>query len=120
MKELDLESDASLQVYLLRKDNNKLKKYAREHDHANMAKRKTNEHKKLRKELDARYRNIANNMEYSPMVGCDTAAGVGNKSKVGPKICRHALYGYKGGEEKTAHKTERSELCTFMVCLKRR
>ena len=112
MKELEVESDISLQIYLLRKDKDKLKKYAREHDHANMAKRKANEHAKLRKELDARYKNIAKNMEYSPMVGCDTAAGVETKSKVGTKICRHALYGCKGGE-KTPHKTERSKSCTF-------
>ena len=63
MKELEIESDVSLQVYLLRKDKDKLKKYTREHDHANMAKRKANEHAKLRKELDARYKNIAKNME---------------------------------------------------------
>ena len=111
MKELEMESDVSLQVYLPRKDTDKLKNTS-EHDHANMVKRKANEHAKLRKELDARYRNIAKNMEYSPMVGCDTAAGVENKSKVGTKICRHALYGCKGGE-KTPHKTERSESCTF-------
>ena len=82
------------------------------HGHANTAKRKANEYAKLRKELDARYKNIAKNMEYSPMVGCDKATGVENKSKVDPKICRHALYGCKGGE-KTPHKTERSESCTF-------
>ena len=119
MKELEIESDVSLHVYLLRKDKDKLKKYAREHDHANMAKRKANKHAKLRKELVARYKNIAKNMEYSPMMGCDTAAGVENKSKVDPKIYRHALYGCKGGE-KTPHKTERAESCTFMLCLKRR
>ena len=112
MKELEMESDVSLQVYLLRKDEDKLKKYAREHDHANMAKRKANEYAKLRKELYARYKNIAKNMEYSPMVGCDTAAGVENKSKVGTKICRHALYGCKGGE-KTPHKSEWSKSCSF-------
>ena len=104
VKELEIESDVSLHVYLLRKDKDKLKKYAREHDRENMSKCKANEHAKLRKELDARYRNIAKNMEYSPMVGCDTAAGVENKSKVDPKICRNALYGCKGGE-KTQHKT---------------
>ena len=52
-------------------------------------------------------------MEYSPMVGCDTAAGVGKKSKVGPKIYIYTLYGYKGGGEKTPHKTKRAESCTF-------
>ena len=46
------------------------------------------------------------------MVGYDTAAGVGNKSKVGPKICRHTLYGCKGNEN-TPHKTKRAESCTF-------
>ena len=78
-----------------------------------MAKRKANEHAKLRKELDARYRNIAKNIEYSPIVGCDTVAGVGNKSKVGRKICRHKLYGYIEGGDKATHKTERAKLCTF-------
>ena len=112
MKELEMESDVSFQVYLLRKDKVKLKKYAREHDHANMAKRKANEHAKLRKEVEARRKNISKNMEYSPMVGCDTAAGVENKSKVDPNICRHALYGCKGGE-KSPHKIESSESCTF-------
>ena len=77
-----------------------------------MTNRKANEHSKLKKELDARYMNIAKNMEYSPMVGCDTAAGVGNKSKVSPKICRHTLYGCKGGE-KTPHKTESAESYIF-------
>ena len=62
--------------------------------------------------MDARYRNIVKNMEYSPMVGCDTAAGVGKKSKVVSKICRHTLCGCKGGEN-VPHKTERSELCTL-------
>ena len=93
MKELDIESNFSLQVYLLKKDKDKLKKYTREHDHANMVKCIANEHVKLRNELDARYRNIAKNMEYSSIVGCDTAVGVRNKSKVDPKICKHALYG---------------------------
>ena len=120
MKGLEIESDVSLQVYLLRKDEDKLKKHAREHDHANMARRKDNEHAKLRKELDARQKNISKNAEYSPMVGCDAAAGVEDKSKVGRNksktgrvVCRHALYGCIGGGDKAKHKTERSKSCTF-------
>ena len=112
MKELKIASDVSLHVYLLRKDKDRLKKYAREYDHANMTKHKANEHAKLRKEIDARYKNIDKNMEYSPMVGCDTAADVGNKSTVGPKIYRHALYERKGGG-KTPYKTETAKSCTF-------
>ena len=41
------------------------------------------------------------------------AAGVRNKSKVGPDICRHKLYGCIGGGDKTTHKTERCKFCTF-------
>ena len=78
-----------------------------------MAKQKTKEYAELRKELEARYRNISKNMEYSPMVGCDTAAGTGNKKK----ICKHQLYGCIGG--KAAHKSEKAKSCTFMVSLKR-
>ena len=42
-----------------------------------MTKRKTKEHEQLRKELELRYKNIQKNMEYSPMVGCDTVIGDG-------------------------------------------
>jgi len=120
MKELEMESDVSLQVYLLMKDKEKLKKHAREHGHANMARRKANEHAKLRKELDARQKNIAKNAEYYPMVGFDAAVGVEDKSKGGRNkskairvVCRHALYGCIGGGDKAKHKTERSKSCTF-------
>ena len=41
------------------------------------------------------------------------ALGIRNKSKVGPNICRHKLYGCIGGGDKTTHKTERSKSCTF-------
>jgi hypothetical protein len=37
---------------------------------------------------------------------------VSNKSKVDPRICRHALYGCKGREKKP-HKTETAKYCTF-------
>ena len=85
-----------------------------------MAKRKANKHAKLRKELEARKKNKSKNMEYSPMVGCDAAAGVEdkskgvrNKSKAGRVICRHALYGCIGKGDNAKHKTERSKSCTF-------
>ena len=42
-----------------KEDQAKLRKFVREHDHANMARRKANEHAKLRLELDARQRSIA-------------------------------------------------------------
>ena len=44
---------------------------------------------------------------------CIKAVGVENKSKVGPNIYRHKLYGCIGGGDKTPHKTERAKLCTF-------
>ena len=43
------------------------------------------------------------------------AAAVRNKSKAGPNICRHKLYGCIGGGDKTTHKTEMSKSCTFYV-----
>ena len=45
-----------------------------------MATQKRREHEQLRKELELRYKNVAKNMEYSPMVGCDMA--IGNKGGV--------------------------------------
>ena len=117
MKELDVNVEASVEDYLLTKDKNKLRKYNRDHDHVNMAKRKKREHDQLRKELELRYKNIAKNMEYSPMVGCDT--GIGDKGgkkkgKTEKKLCKHRLYGCTGGTNtKTYHLTERSRHCTF-------
>ena len=81
-----------------------------------MATRKRREHEQLRKELELRYKNVAKNMEYSPMVGCDMAVGkegVGKK-KTGQRICKHRLYGCTGGTNtKTYHSSERSKYCTF-------
>ena len=129
MKELDVNVEASVEDYLLTKDKNKLRKYNRDHDHANMAKQKSKEHEQLRKELELRYKNIQKNMEYSPMVGCDTVSGDkggkkkgkdqsdGCKDKRGKRVqivCKHKLYGCIGGTNtKTYHKSERSRYCTF-------
>ena len=53
--------------------------------------------------------------EYDKMVVTTgtVAAAVRNKSKAGPNICRHKLYGCIGGGDKATHKTERSKSCTF-------
>ena len=94
-----------------------MRKFERDHDNKYKAKRKADEHAKLRKELDARCKDIAKNMEYSPMVGCNARAGnmEGEKDKPGMKICRHKLYGCIGGENaRTAHKSEASKFCTFV------
>ena len=95
MKELGINIEPSVEEYLLKKDLDKLRKFNRDHDHTNMAKRKAMEHDKLRKELEIRYKNIAKNMEYSPMVGCGTTVDGVNKSnsKANQKICKHKLYG---------------------------
>ena len=129
MKELDVSVETSVYEFLLTKDKNKLRKYNRDHDHTNMAKQKTKEHEQLRKELELRYKNIQKNMEYSPMVGCDTVIGdegdknkekdQGNvaKDKKGRRaqiVCKHKLYGCTGGTNaKPSHKSERSRHCTF-------
>ena len=80
-----------------------------------MATRKRREHEQLRKELELRYKNVAKNMEYSPMVGCDMAIGKRRgKKKTGQRICKHRLYGCTGGTNtKTYHSSERSQYCTF-------
>ena len=59
---------------------------------------------------------MAKNMEYSPMVGCDTAIGnKGVKKKTAQRICKHRLYGCTGGiNAKTYHSSERSKYCTFL------
>ena len=45
-------------------------KWKMEHDHSNMAKRKSIEHNKLRLELDRHFKDIAKNMDYKSMVEC--------------------------------------------------
>jgi len=85
--------------------------------------------KQLRKELELRYRNVQKNMEYSPMVGCDTVIGdkgdknkekdQGNvgKDKKGTRakiVCTHKLHGCTGGTNaRTSHKSKQSQFCTF-------
>ena len=79
MKGLEVNVDVSLDVYLLRREIVKLKNYTRKHDHANTVKQKTNKYAKLIHELETRYKDIAKNMEYSPMMGCNTAGVVAIK-----------------------------------------
>ena len=50
----------------------------------------------MRKELNARKKMIAKNMDYSPMVGCDERSGKRAKG-TGLISCQHKLYGYVGG-----------------------
>ena len=116
MKALTIDIEPSVEEYLLKKDLNKVRKFDRDHDHKIMAKRKTMEHDKLRKEVELRYKNIAKNMEYSPMVGCGTTVAGEDKSnsKGNEKICKHKLYGCTGAfNSKTVHKSEASKYCTF-------
>ena len=129
LKGLDVDIEPSIEEYLLQKDKDKLRKYNRDHNHVNMAKRKRKEHEQLRKELDLRYKNIAKNMEYSPMVGCNAMIGdKGDKKKKSGRArvcgdtrgktvrreCKHRLYGCTGGRNtKTYHSSERSQYCTF-------
>ena len=61
--------------------------------------------------MQARYNNIAKNMEYSLMVDCDTAADMGINNISAIKICKHKLYGFTWG--KFAHKLEMAKLCSF-------
>ena len=116
LDELGIKAAPSIEKYLLKRDKDKLRKYNRDHDHSNMATQKRREHEQLRKELELRYKNVAKNMEYSPMVGCDMAIGKkgGGKKKTGQRIYKHRLYGCTGGTNaKTYHSSERSKYCTF-------
>ena len=62
------------------------------------------------KELDRRFKDVAKNLEYSSMVGCNTNDSPSQKKEKEQVICNHIAYGCVGTKE---HKTERSQHCTF-------
>ena len=57
--------------YLLQRDEKKVSDFNREHTKRQKIKRKKREHEKLRKELDRRFKDVAKNLEYSSMIGCN-------------------------------------------------
>jgi len=116
MKKIELYTAPSVERFLLNKDKGKIRKFKGDHDIKIKAKQKAKEHDNLKKELKARFKVIEKNMEYSPMIGCNTMVGSAGsvKNKLALKVCKHKLYGCTGGgTARTAHKSEKSVYCTF-------
>ena len=120
MKALNLSIPVQTELYLLDLDQRKLRNFCREHDYSNMAKRKQNEHTKIRAHLEQVKRDQARNATYTSRTGCDTDAGDvgGGGAVVGGEVaaaattnhCKWADYGCSGDKK---HKTERSKHCKF-------
>ena len=114
MKELQMEISPHFESYLLQRDEKKVSKFNREHTKRQKTLRKKREHEKLRKELDKRFRDVAKNLLYSSMIGCNSDDPKTNTKKTAErKICKHASYGCTPNTTKEQHKTERSKHCIF-------
>ena len=112
MKELQMDISPHFEAYLLQRDERKVSKFNREHTRRQKTMRKKREHEKLRKELDRRVKDVAKNLEYSSMVGCNINKSLppATKKKAVPVVCNHASYGCIATQK---HKIERSKWCTF-------
>ena len=114
MKELQMVISPHFESYLLQRDEKKVSKFNREHTKRQKTKRKKREHEKLRKELDRRFKDVAKNLEYSSMIGCNAdEPKTITKKAAAQKICKHASYGCTINTPKEQHETERSKHCTF-------
>jgi len=114
MKELQMVISPHFESYLLQRDEKKVSKFNREHTKRQKTKRKRREHEKLRKELDRRFKDVAKNLEYSSMIGCNAdEPKTITKKAAAQKICKHASYECTINTPKEQHKTERSKHCTF-------
>ena len=125
MRLLTLSVPVQTELYLLDLDKRKLRNYCREHDFANMAKRKKNEHDKIRMHLKMVQKDQARNATYTSMTGCNTAeksnddsrksrggegGGEGRGGAGAVNMCKYKEYGCGG---KLKHKTNRSKHCDF-------
>ena len=72
MKELQMDISPHFESYMLQRDEKKFGKFNREHTKRQKTLRKKREHEKLRKELDKRFRDVAKNLMYSSMIGCNS------------------------------------------------
>ena len=82
MKALGLSIPVQTELYLLDLDKRKLRNFCREHDFANMAKRKKKEHEKIWAHLEQAGIDQARNATYSSRTGCDdTTTGKRKKGK---------------------------------------
>ena len=109
MRLLNLSIPIQTELYLLDLDKRKLRNFCREHDFANMAKRKKNEHDKIRSHLKMVQKDQARNATYTSMTGCDSG-GSGKRTGVVVNVCKYKEYGCAGAKN---HKTNRSKHCEF-------
>ena len=114
MRALNLSVPIQTELYLLDLDKRKLRNFCREHDFANMAKRKTKEHEKIREHLESARRDKARDATYTPLTGCDGVGGGGGggcrRRGVAVNLCKYREWGC-GGKKK--HKTNKSAQCEF-------
>ena len=126
MNTLHVDVSISLKLQQLQCDKIILRNILREHDHANIAKRKNNEHIKIRKDLEKRFKDIAKNVEYGSQIGCKEGDGKPDEKKEGGekikkrkktdvKIRKHRAYccTIDEFEKKKHHLTEVSKHCVF-------
>ena len=113
MKALNLDIPIQTELYLLDLDKRKLRNFCREHDFANMAKRKKKEHEKIRAQIEQAKNDAKRNATYTSRTGCEIEEK-NNKRKrsqdANVNICKYAEYGCTGA---SSHKTNRSKKCLF-------
>ena len=108
---LSLSIPVQTELYLLDLDKRKLRNFCREHDFANMAKRKKKEHEKVRAHLEQVKRDQQRNATYTSRTGCEIERETSDKvESAAANCCKYRDYGCSGQKK---HKTNRSKLCKF-------
>ena len=102
MEALGLSIPVQTELYLLDLDKQKLRNFCREHDFANMAKRKEKEHENFGVHIKQAKKDRSRDATYSSRTGCDdTTTDENNKRKgvrssVMVRLCKYAKYGCQG------------------------
>ena len=102
---LDVNMTTQLETALILRDKKKVRKFFREHDHENMAKRNKLYHDKFRAELIKSQNDAKRGAVYSSMTTCE-----GSNPKQSKNECAHHEYGC-GGQR--GHKTAVSKWCLY-------
>ena len=113
MKALNLDIPVQTELYLLDLDKRKLRNFCREHNFANMAKRKKKEHEKIRAQIEQVKNDAKRNATYASRTGCEIEPNnIKRKRSAGADVnhCQYAEYGCSGA---SGHKTNRSKKCLF-------
>ena len=110
MRALNLSVPIQTELYFLDLDKRKLRNFCREHDFANMARRKKREHEKVRAHLEQVKRDRAKNLLYESQIGCDTGGEGRRATTPAENLCKYREHGCDG---KKNHKTSRSKFCKF-------